>query len=143
VVEFCVIILKQKNMTRKIAITLAALTGLGMIFLGARFLLLPEVAETGFGIKFSEQGDYSFHYMKGIRDIFSGIVLCLLLFTKQIKALGITLLAGTIIPVVDMLIVLSKDYNGAAPAMPHIAAIIICSVGGLILLMSKPLNQRS
>jgi len=142
-VEFCVIILKQKNMTRKIAITLAALTGLGMIFLGARFLLLPEVAETGFGIKFSEQGDYSFHYMKGIRDIFSGIVLCLLLFTKQIKALGITLLVGTIIPVVDMLIVLSKDYNGVTPAMPHIAAIIICSVGGLILLVSKPLNQRS
>ena len=129
-------------MIRNIAIVFALLTGIGMIFLGARFLLSPEVAETSFGIRFNEQGDYSFHYMKGIRDIFSGVVLCLLLLTRQIKALGITLLVGTIIPVVDMLIVLSKDYNGIAPAMSHISAIIVCSVFGLVLLISKPSNQK-
>lgn len=129
-------------MTRKIAIAFALLVGVGMIFLGARFFLSPEVAEAGYGIHFNEQGDYSFHYIKGIRDIFSGLVLCLLLLTKQIKALGITLLAGTIIPVADMLIVLSKHYNGIAQAMPHIAATIICFVCGIILLISKPLQQK-
>jgi hypothetical protein len=130
-------------MTRKISITIAFLTGLGMIFIGARFLLSPEIAEAGYGIHFNAQGDYSFHYIKGIRDVFTGLLICLLILTKQTKALGITLVVGTIIPVVDMLIVLSKDYNGVAQAIPHISAIIVCAVVGTILLVSKTSNQAS
>ena len=123
-------------MTIRISTAIAFLTGLGMIFLGARFLLSPEVAEAGYGIHFNEQGDYSFHYIKGIRDLFSGIIICLLILNKQKKAVGLTLLAGTIIPVADMLIVLNKPYNSVAQAMPHIAAIIICAVVGSMLLMN-------
>jgi hypothetical protein len=130
-------------MTRKISITIAFLTGLGMIFIGARFLLSPEIAEAGYGIHFNAQGDYSFHYIKGIRDVFTGLLICILLLAKQTKALGITLVVGTIIPVVDMLIVLSKDYNGVAQAIPHISAIIVCAVIGTILLISKTSNQAS
>jgi hypothetical protein len=130
-------------MTRKISITIAFLTGLGMIFIGARFLLAPEIAEAGYGIHFNAQGDYSFHYIKGIRDVFTGLLICLLILTKQTKALGITLVVGTIIPVVDMLIVLSKDYNGVTQAIPHISAIIVCAVIGTILLVSKTSNQAS
>ena len=124
-------------MTQKIAITIALLTGLGMIFIGARFILSPEVAEAGYGIHFNEQGDYSFHYIKGIRDLFSGILLCVLIFTKQTKALALTLLVATIIPTTDMLIVLHKPYNGLAQAVPHISAIIICVVCGSILLVDR------
>jgi glucose uptake protein GlcU len=130
-------------MTRKISITIAFLTGLGMIFIGARFLLSPEIAEAGYGIHFNAQGDYSFHYIKGIRDVFTGLLICILLLAKQTKALGITLVVGTIIPVVDMFIVLSKDYNGVAQAIPHISAIIVCAVIGTILLISKTSNQAS
>lgn len=126
-------------MTQRISIAIAFLTGLGLIFIGGRFLLSPETAEAGYGINFQEQGHYSFHYIKGIRDVFTGLIICILILTKQIKALGITLLAGTIIPVTDMLIVLSKDYNGVAQAMPHIFAIIVCAVFGTILLLrSRP-----
>jgi hypothetical protein len=132
--------LKHKIMTRKISIAIAFLTGLGMIFIGTRFLLAPETAEAGYGIHFNAQGDYSFHYIKGIRDVFSGLVICLLVLTKQTKALGITLAAGTIIPITDMLIVLSKNYNGVMQAAPHIAAIIVCATVGAILLMSKTFN---
>jgi hypothetical protein len=128
-------------MTRKISIAIAFLTGLGMVFIGTRFLLAPEVAEAGYGIHFNDQGDYSFHYIKGIRDVFSGLVICLLVLTKQTKALGITLAVGTIIPLADMLIVLSKDYNGIAQAIPHISAIIVCAAVGAILLTSKTSNK--
>ena len=128
-------------MTKKISIAIAFLTGLGLIFIGARFLLAPETAETGYGIHFNEQGDYSFHYIKGIRDLFAGLLFCILILSKQTKALGITLLTGTIIPIADMLIVLSKDYNGVAQAMPHISAIIVCSVTGIILLVNKTSKQ--
>lgn len=128
-------------MTRKISIAIAFLTGLGMVFIGTRFLLSPEVAEAGYGIHFNNKGDYSFHYIKGIRDVFSGLVICILVLTKQTKALGITLAVGTIIPTADMLIVLSKNYNGIAQAIPHISAIIVCAAVGTILLTSKTTNK--
>jgi len=124
-------------MITKIYYAIAFLLGLGMIFLGVRFFLSPEVATAGFGIHFNANGDYSFHYIKGIRDIFSGIVLCAFVLLKERRALGVALLAGTLIPVNDLLIVLSKSYNGILQAMPHIVAIIICAVFGFILLATK------
>src|ERR1700741_965736 len=117
-------------MTTKISYVVAFITGLGLIFIGTRFLLAPEIAEAGYGIHFNEQGDYSFHYIKGIRDIFSGLLIGIFVLMNQRRALGVTLLAGTIIPLTDMLIVLNKNYNGVLQAMPHIIAIIICSVFG-------------
>ena len=125
-------------MTTKISYTIAFLLGLGMIFLGARFFLSPETATAGYGIHFNAQGDYSFQYIKGVRDIFSGLLICVFVLMNERRALGVTLLAGTMIPVNDMLIVLSKSYNGVLQAMPHIVATIICSVFGIILLTTKP-----
>lgn len=128
-------------MITKISYVVAFITGLGLIFLGTRFLLSPEIAEAGYGIHFNEQGDYSFHYIKGIRDILSGVLFCAFVLMNERRALGVTLLAGTIVPVTDMLIVLTKSYNGVFQAMPHIIAIIICSVFGIILLATKPLEK--
>ena len=124
-------------MTTKISYVAAFITGLGLLFIGTRFLLSPEIAETGYGIHFNDQGDYSFHYIKGIRDILSGLLICVFVLLNEKRALGVTLLAGTIVPVADMLVVLNKNYNGVLQAMPHIIAIIICSVFGIILLTTK------
>ncbi len=124
-------------MTKNIAIAVAFLTGLGMIFIGVRFMAAPETAELGYGIQFHEQGDYAFHSIKGIRDVFSGLLICLFVVSKQTRALGITLLAGTLIPVVDMGIVLSKEYTGITQAIPHVSAIVVCFFCGLILVRDK------
>ncbi|MGZ3928580.1 MAG: DUF4267 domain-containing protein [Mucilaginibacter sp.] len=124
-------------MATKISYVMAFITGLGLIFLGTRFLLSPEVAEAGYGLHFNEQGDYSFHYIKGIRDIFSGLIICALVVMNERRALAVTLLTGTIVAVTDMLIVLSKSYNGVLQATPHIMAIIICFVFGIILWTTK------
>src|SRR5689334_12371513 len=114
-------------MTTKISYAMACLLGVGMIFLGARFFFAPEAATAGFGIHYNAGGDYALHYTKGIRDVFSGILLCGFVLLKQRQAVSVTLLAGTIIPVNDMLVVLSKPYNGVLQAMPHITAILICA----------------
>lgn len=135
--EFCVLILNYFSMTTKISYVAAFIAGLGLIFIGTRFLLAPEIAEAGYGIHFNEEGDYSFHYIKGIRDIFSGLLICIFCLVNERRALGVTLLAGTIIPITDMLIVLNKSYNGVVQAMPHIIAIVICVVSGIILLTTK------
>jgi uncharacterized membrane protein YczE len=124
-------------MTTKISYAIAFLTGLGIIFLGIRFFISPEVATAAFGIHFNAGGDYSFDHIKGISDIFSGLLVCAFVLMNEKRALGVTLLAATIIPVNDMLIVLSKSYNGIPQAMPHIVAIIICFVFGIILLATK------
>ena len=121
-------------MTTKISFAIAFLLGLGMVFLGARFFFSPEVAAAAFGIRFNANGDYSFDHIKGIRDIFSGLLLCVLVLMKERRALGVMLILATIIPVSDMLTVLGKSYNGLQQAMPHIIATIICAgVGGLLL----------
>ena len=135
--EFCVSILNDMMMTTKVSYTVVFLTGLGLIFIGARFLLSPEIAEAGYGIHFNEHGDYSFHDIKGIRDIFSGLLMCVFVLMNERRSLGVTLLAGTIIPVTDMFVVLTKSYNGIQQAMPHIIAIVICFVLGIILLTAK------
>jgi len=128
-------------MTTRISYIIACLLGLGMIFLGARFFTSPQVATAAYGIHFNDQGDYSFHYIKGIRDIFSGLIICAFVLMKERRALGVTLLAGTMIPLTDMLIVLSKSYTSAAQAMPHIIAIIICAVFGILLLATRPQSK--
>lgn len=128
-------------MTTKTSYAVAFLLGLGMIFLGARFFFNPEAATIAFGIHFDPKADLSFHYTKGIRDIFSGILLCVFVLMNQRKAVGVTLLAGAIIPVTDMFIVFSKDYTGLAQAMSHITAIILCAVFGIILLATKSKNK--
>jgi len=125
-------------MTTKISYAIAFLTGLGMIFVGTRFFLSPEVATAGYGLHFNAHGDYSFDYIKGIRDVFSGLLIFAFVLLNERRALGVTLLAGTMIPLTDMLIVLSKSYNGVVQAVPHISAIIICSVFGIILLATQP-----
>lgn len=83
---------------------ISLLLGVGMLFIGTRFLLAPEVGEAGFGLHYN-QPNYAFHSIKGIRDIFSGLMIGLLAWYQYRKPLFLTLLAGSIIPFTDMLIV--------------------------------------
>lgn len=125
-------------MTTKICYAIAALLGLAMIFLGARFFFSPEAATDAFGIRFNANGDYSFHHIKGIRDVFSGALLLALVYLKERRSLGIMLLLATIIPVSDMITVLSKSYAGIPQVLPHMIAILICAGVGITLLVTKP-----
>ncbi|MFD2937372.1 DUF4267 domain-containing protein [Spirosoma flavum] len=83
---------------------ISLLIGLGLLFIGARFLLAPEIGEAGFGLNFN-QPNYAFHYIKGIRDIFSGLIIVSLAWSHYRRPLFLTLLAGSVIPFADMLIV--------------------------------------
>lgn len=82
------------------------LFGFGLLFIGGRFLLAPEVAERGFGLLY-DQPINSFHAIKGIRDIFSGLILAGFTLANWRKPLAVAVLTGSLIPVVDTLVVLS------------------------------------
>ena len=116
----------RRNITR----SLSLLLGLGMVFIGTRFLLAPRAGAEGFGV-FLPPTDvhYAFHYAKGIRDSFSGLLLALFAALGYDRPLAWVTLLGTFIPCVDLTIVLSQPTGSLALAMPHLLAIVL--LGGL------------
>lgn len=114
----------------KSAVVLAALMALTIIWIGARFLLAPEVGAEGFGVP-AEAG--AFLAAKGIRDIGSGVVGLVLLATRQFRAAGWTIIALALIPLGDALVVLAWGgppvlayamHGGTAAAMVLVGALL-------------------
>ncbi len=127
----------MKQLIKNTTFTLALVTGLGLLFIGTRFLLAPSAAETGFGIHVPVEGNYSFHYIKGIRDLFTGLSITLLLLTKEYRALGVLLLAGAIVPTADLLIVHTQPGYQAVRLYPHLTAIVLAVVLGAYYFLSN------
>lgn len=114
---------------------LSGLLGLGIIFIGARFLLAPRTAAAGFGIATGQDGGRSDPYLsvKGVRDIASGLVVFILLAAGEPRLLGGFMLAAAIIPVGDAIIVLRRNgpratvygVHGATAAVMLAAAALL------------------
>lgn len=123
-------------MTTKIAWAVCLFTGLGLLFIGARFLLDPLMALNDYGIRVDTGGDFSLHAIKGIRDLFSGLLIVLLVCTGQRRALGTSLLAATLVPFGDLLIVWNKSGDFRL-MIPHLIAVLICLIIGPLFLVRK------
>ncbi|OCX50503.1 hypothetical protein BEL04_22250 [Mucilaginibacter sp. PPCGB 2223] len=92
---------------------MTAVVATGIIFLGARFMLDPQAGAEGFGITLaSNKATLAYGWIKGIRDIFSGIVVLTFLISQNPRATAIAFGAAIIIPVSDCLTVLA--VNGTA-----------------------------
>lgn len=91
------------------------LFGAGLFFIGGRFLLDPETAEHGFGLIYAQPNE-AFHYIKGVRDLFSGLIITTFTVLNWRKPLAVALLTGSLVPIGDMTIVLT------APSTLHSAA---------------------
>jgi hypothetical protein len=95
--------------TRSVSFWLTLLIAAGIIFVGARFIVNPAAGAAGFGIPFSNTADYAYGRIKGIRDIFSGLVLLPLLFLRMRRAVAYVFTTAIIIPATDCLIVLATN----------------------------------
>ncbi|WP_426672171.1 DUF4267 domain-containing protein [Mucilaginibacter sp. McL0603] len=94
---------------RSVSFWMVMLIALGIIFVGIRFIADPTAGANGFGIPFSSANDIAFGRIKGIRDIFSGLVLLPLLFLKMMRATAWVFTAAIIIPASDCLTVLATN----------------------------------
>ena len=96
--------------TTTIAYTLAGLIGAGIIFIGARFLVAPRVAATGYGVQpdLGQRSAGAYLRVKGIRDIASGLFVFILMAAGATHLHGWVIVAATIIPLADAAIVLSN-----------------------------------
>ena len=112
----------RRTLTR----SLSLLLGLGMVFIGTRFLLAPRAGAEGYGV-FLPPTDtqYAFHYAKGIRDIFSGLLLATFAGLGYDRSLAWVTLFGVLIPSVDLAIVLAQPTGSLALATPHLVAIVL------------------
>lgn len=113
------------------AVVLAALMALAIIAIGVRFLLMPETGAAGFGVP-AEAGAYL--ATKGVRDIGAGAVGLALLATGHLRAAGWAVMALSIIPLGDVLVVLAWDGPVAVAYAVHGATAIAMVLVGAVLI---------
>lgn len=87
----------------------ALLVALGIIGIGAMYLLIPRAATQSFGLPLPEEGANIAWWLrlKGVRDIVSGLVLLGLLVWGEPRMVGIVLFIQAMIPGGDMSLILA------------------------------------
>ena len=122
-----------------IAYALSGLIGLGIIFVGTRFLLAPSTAAAGYGVPVEQETARAGAYLaaKGVRDIASGFFVFILIAFQAPHILGWIIVAATIIPIVDAVIVLTHNGSKAIAYGVHgaTAAVMLVTAG---LLLTSP-----
>ncbi|MFC5954893.1 DUF4267 domain-containing protein [Streptomyces pratens] len=124
-------------MLTDVATVLAGLIGAGIIFIGARAFWAPQAA-VGFGIPGTPTEDRTFQAwlaVKAVRDIASGLFIFVLLAGGSSHLLGWFMLAATVIPVGDALIVLrSNGPKAAAYGIHGATAAVMLAISVLLLI---------
>jgi Domain of unknown function (DUF4267) len=85
---------------------LTVLVALGIIFIGIRELLYPEVAAMGFGVPLLDSRDGDLLAIKAARDVASGGLAFAFLALRDRRFLAYAIGVLTLIPIFDGLIVL-------------------------------------
>jgi Domain of unknown function (DUF4267) len=91
-------------MTGALGYYLSGAIAVGIIIIGARFLLAPHAAAAAFGVPVSPDARWDAYLLvKGIRDIASGLFIAILMLDGSVPLLGWFILAATVIPLADAL----------------------------------------
>lgn len=123
----------------RIATALSLLGAAFIIYVGINYLITPVSTASGFGLPAWPAGDdtVAFLNLKGVRDIASGLIILGLLVTKQRFALGVTMLATALIPVGDMITVLSWQGSTATAFGVHGFTAVLVALTGVLLIRER------
>ncbi|WP_101946383.1 DUF4267 domain-containing protein [Mycobacterium sp. 3519A] len=121
-----------------VAYALAGLIAAAIIFIGARFLVAPRVAAAGYGVQpdLGQPSVGAYMSVKGVRDIASGLFVVILMAAGETQILGWMLLAATIIPIADAIIVLRDGGAKSVAYGVHGATAVVMLVTSALLLAS-------
>ena len=119
-----------------IGYALSGLVGLGITAVGTRFLVSPARAAAAYGISVGQEVSGADPYLsvKGVRDVASGLMTFVLIAARQPHVLAGWLLAATVIPVGDAVIVRRRGgqkstaygvHGATAAGMVATAAILL------------------
>jgi len=123
--------IKKQWGIRSASYWITLILALGIIFIGIRFILYPQVGAIGYGIRFQDVADTAYGKVKGIRDVFSGLVMLVLLIARMRKATALAFTMSIVVPLGDFLVVLSA--NGAGD-MEHL---LIHGITALIMAVNS------
>lgn len=102
-----------------------------IVVIGARFLLVPVAAATGFGIRPDDVRALT--AIKGVRDIASGVIVFAVWVTATSTVFGWALLAPAIIPLGDAVIVSTVGRRpGYALGVHGVTAILMIAAGAVL-----------
>lgn len=120
---------------RRFTTVLTILLGLFPLSFGLRFLLDPHGAAAGFGIDPWPTGAAAGYFaVKGIRDIVVGLNLLALFALGQRRATGVLMAIAAMIPIADMIIVLTHGGTVATALGIHgLTAVIVLFDAWLLL----------
>lgn len=119
------------------AYTLAGVIATAIVFIGARFIVAPRVAAAGYGVlpDLDQPGVRAYLSVKGVRDIASGLFVVILIVAGATQLLGWIILAATLIPVADTVIVLSHGGSKAVAWTVHGSTAAVMLVTSALLLI--------
>jgi Domain of unknown function (DUF4267) len=98
-------------------------------YVGLLLLFHPEAGERFFGFSINEGDSYSFHFTTAIRQIYLGVLILVLLWLRQLKALGFLLVTIPIVPITDFLIVFTAPGGSLLEAFPHLSGLLVIGLG--------------
>jgi hypothetical protein len=114
---------------------LSGVIAIGIIFIGCRFLLAPSTAAAAYGVPAgAEPHSRAYLSAKGIRDIASGLFIAIFMAYGSAHVLSWFMLAATLIPIADAVIVLHEGgsrtvafgvHGGTAVAMVIISGLLL------------------
>jgi hypothetical protein len=117
------------------ALLLALLASVAIIAIGARFLLAPRQAMLGYGV--APDNLRALTEIKGVRDITSGVVMFVVWAAASRTALGWALVAVSITPIADALIVRTNRGKLATALGIHGVTAALLLAAGLILALGS------
>jgi hypothetical protein len=98
-------------------------------YVGFLLILNPEAGERFFGLSLDGADNDSFHFTTGIRQIYLGVIILVLLWLRQFRALGFLLLTIPMIPITDFLIVFTAPDGSLWEAFPHLSGLLVIGLG--------------
>ena len=96
----------------------ALIIPVGIIGIGINFILNPEGASAGYGIPIIDPNSFPYMWIKGIRDIFSGLVILPFLFRGDRRVTSILFAIAIFVPFSDGLVIIGTQ-GFAAPLLIH------------------------
>ena len=104
--------------TQSVLFWLIALIAIGIIVIGARFIVAPRPAARDFGVPAAETETLTYLWTKGTRDIVSGLLLAGLLWLKVSSiVIAVFLVIASLIPIGDLLNVYANVRTRNVPAL--------------------------
>jgi hypothetical protein len=107
-----------------------------IIGLGINFILNPVGASAGYGIPIHDPAAFPFLWVKGIRDIFSGVVVLTFLFRGDRRTIAILYSLAVFIAVGDGFVILSH-LGFAPPIFIHWGTALYMAIVAAFLVRSK------